>query len=73
MLVASGMGGREGAPHQSYLKKVKVGHYSPLQKIRVSTLGPLNTGRIDQALKMQSCDVTSPMHCLTSLKIVANL
>ena len=36
-------------------------------------LGTTNPQRIDVALKWQSCDVISPMHCLTSLKIVAEL
>ena len=38
-----------------------------------SSLGTTNDQRIDVALKMQSCDVISTMHCLTSLKIVAEL
>ena len=36
-------------------------------------LGNTNTQRIDLAFKEQSCDVISPMHCLTSIKIVAAL
>ena len=32
-----------------------------------------NTYRIDLALKVRSCDVISPMHCLTSPKIVVEL
>ena len=36
-------------------------------------LGTTNTHRIDLALKMRSCDIISPMHCLTSLSILAEL
>ena len=36
-------------------------------------LGNTNAQRIDQALKVQSCDTISLMHCLTSLNIVAEL
>ena len=36
-------------------------------------LGTTNAQRIDLALKIWSCGVISPMHCLTSLKIVAEL
>ena len=36
-------------------------------------LGSTNAQRIDQALKVQSCDAISLMHCLTSLKIVEDV
>ena len=36
-------------------------------------LGTTNSQRIDEALKVQSCDVISPKHSLTSLKILAEL
>ena len=34
-------------------------------------MGTTNVHRIDLALKIWSCDVISLMHCLNSLKIVA--
>ena len=36
-------------------------------------LGTTNTDRIDLALKFLRFDVISPMHCLTSLKKLAEL
>ena len=35
--------------------------------------GTTNTHRIDLPLKIHSCDIISPMFCLTSLKIAAEL
>ena len=40
---------------------------------KIFNLGTTNTQSIDLALKMQSCDIISPMHCLTSMKIAAEL
>ena len=45
----------------------------PSQVIKSINLGATNAQRIDLGLKVQSRDVTSLMHCLTSLKIVAEL
>ena len=35
--------------------------------------GATSPQRIDQALKVRDCDVVSPKHCLTSLKIAVEL
>ena len=36
-------------------------------------LGTTNPQRIALSLKVRCCDVISPMHCLTNLKVVAEL
>ena len=45
----------------------------PAEVNKSINLGTINPQRIDLALKRQSCDVISPMHCLTCLKKVAEL
>ena len=49
---------------------IKVCALQPATENKSINLGTTNLHKIDMALKIVSCDIISPVHCLTNLKIV---
>ena len=61
-----------GTVHPS-VNRVRLGALQPSAVNKSINKGTTKAQRIDLPLKMQSCDVISPLHCLNGLKIVVEL
>ena len=60
------------APNQTKVNRKRPGTPACFSQLEYQ-LGATNALKMDRALKIWSCEVIHPMHCLTSLKIVAKL